>query len=135
MGSRRCRTVHGSIACGGAPTAADRAEVLTFKRYLAGEMDPVEKRAYEGLDGGGASDLQRVARMLAIGEGRGTPAQAREAAGLSVGQAAKLLEWLSARLRSIEAGEAMSSGERAKLLDLYGVQGFADDGAVEVPRG
>ncbi len=130
MRSRRCQDLGGAIVCGGTPTAETRAEVEMFRRYLRGELTGRALRLYTGLDGPEPADLGQVARVMEIAKGGGTVAQAREASGLSVGQAVKLLGWERARLVAIEAGEVMAPTERAALCVLYEVSGF-----VEAPQG
>lgn len=122
---RRCQHVGGAIVCGGTPSATDRAEVDNLRRYLAGEMSPAEVRAFTGLDGDEASDLGRTAAVLEITKGGGTPGQARVAAGLSLGQAAKLLGWSRERLVAVECCGTMSAEERGELAAVYDVAGFA----------
>lgn len=73
-----------------------------------------------------AEDLAKLTRLRAIMEGGGTPGEAREAAGLTIGQAVRILGWSRPRLVAIEDGETMSSIERVKLMALYGVDGFAE---------
>lgn len=104
----------------------DRAEIDAFRRYLGGEMGVMERHAYTVHDAA-ASDLARVARNLEIVAGNGTMAEARDAAGLSVGQAAKLLGVTAAELRSIEAGEVKPTPVlRMTMLTTYAVAGFSD---------
>lgn len=104
----------------------DRGEIDAFRRYLRGDMSVMERHAYTVHDAP-ASDLARVARTLEIVAGNGTMAEAREAAGLSVGQAAKLFGTKAANLRKIEAGEAKPTPQlRVMMLAAYDVADFTD---------
>lgn len=128
MGSRRrhCQSVAGAILCGGPATAEDLAEVERFRRYRSGDMSPAERLAYTSMGGGEPTDLGRVAQIEEIREGHGTFRHAREAAGLSVGQTARLTGWPRARVVELEAGEAPTPEERATLCELFDVAGFVD---------
>lgn len=77
-----------------------------------------------------ADDLAALANVLRITQGGGTMAEAREAAGLSVGQAAKLFGVRARDLRALESGEAKpSNGLRVMMLAAYDVEAFVDDAA------
>lgn len=65
------------------------------------------------------ADLQRVL------DGNATFTEAREAAGLSLGQASKLSGLNLSRLTAIEAGAELTTQEWAILLTLYHVTDFA----------
>jgi hypothetical protein len=101
----------------------DRAEIDTFRRYLRGDMSEMERYAYTVHDAP-ASDLAKVARTLEIAGGRGTVREARETAGLSIGQAMRLVPWDRARMEEIEATGIMSPEEHTALCSLYDVAGF-----------
>lgn len=79
-----------------------------------------------------AEDLARIARVKAIIQGHGTLAEARETAGLSVGQAAKLLGWPRERILALEAGATATTAERGALCDAYDVAGWRDTTSPEV---
>lgn len=101
---------------------ADRGEVDAFRRYLRGDMGEMERHAYASSEG--VSDYSKLARTLEIAAGRGTVREARETAGLSIGQAMTLVPWDRARMEEIEASGIMSPEEHAKLCSLYDVVGF-----------
>lgn len=69
----------------------------------------------------------KIARTLEIAAGRGTIREAREAAGLSLGQAVRLVPWDRAHMEAIEATGVMLPEERAALCSVYGVAGFVDE--------
>lgn len=71
-----------------------------------------------------ATDREKLNRLFDIMEGKGTLAEARSAAGLSIGQAAKFLGWPSDRLRELEAGADPTDAERTALCDAYDVRGW-----------
>ena len=74
-----------------------------------------------------ADDLATLADVLRITQGGGTMTEAREAAGLSVGRAAKLFGVRARDLRALESGEAKPShGLRVMLMAAYGTEGFSD---------
>lgn len=104
----------------------DRAEVDTFRRYLRGDMSEMERHAYTVHDAP-ASDLAKVARTLEIAAGRGTMAEARECAGLSVGQAAKLLSMKVTNLRRVESGDMSPTPALwLMMVTAYDVADFTD---------
>lgn len=112
----------------------DRAEIDLFRRYLRREMSPNERHAYENTERSG--DTKQMLRTLDICAGKGTMAEARDAAGLSVGQAAKLLAVSASDLRRIEAGESRPTPAlRVMMLATYDVVGFVDaPGTSEAPQ-
>ncbi len=61
-----------------------------------------------------------------IATGGGTPAEARAAAGLSLGQAVRETGLERHRLAAIEAGALMTPAEGARLQETYDCAGFAD---------
>lgn len=72
-----------------------------------------------------ADDQAKLRHTVAVIEGGGTYAEAREAAGLSVGQAAQVTAIDRDRLRAIEAGDATpTDAELARLRETYDVAGF-----------
>jgi len=76
-----------------------------------------------------AEDQAKLRRTVAIIGGEGTYAEAREAAGLSVGQAAGVTTIDRARLRAIESGDATpTDDELARLRETYDVAGFVGAG-------
>lgn len=103
----------------------DRAEIDAFRRYLRGDMSETERHAYTFTDN--MTDYAKVARTMEITAGRGTMAEARECAGLSVGQAAKLLGVTAADLRAIESGESKPTAPlRVMMLAAYDAVDFTD---------
>ena len=71
-----------------------------------------------------ATDREKLNRLFDILEGKGTLTEARTAAGLSIGQAAKFLGWPAERLRTLESGAEPTDGERAALCKAYDVEGW-----------
>lgn len=108
--------------CGVAPE--DRETVAQFGRYLRGEMSAREKAAFTGMDGSDPDDIGRVARIMEVERGNGTLAEARETAGLSVGQAATVTGLAKDRLRELEGGAVATDEERRVLCLTYAVDGW-----------
>lgn len=72
------------------------------------------------------ADKAKVRDVLRITSGRGTYREARECAGLSIAQAARLLTLTAADLRAIEAGTSRPSDAlRVMMMAMYDVDGFA----------
>lgn len=70
------------------------------------------------------TDERKMRRLFAIKSGWGELSDAREAAGLSTGQAVKVLGLSRDRLRELEAGADASPDERKALCDAYDVTGW-----------
>lgn len=102
----------------------DRETVAQFGRYLRGEMSAREKAAFTGMDGSDPDDIGRVARIMEVERGNGTLAEARETAGLSVGQAAMVTGLAKDRLRELEGGAVATDEERRVLCLTYAVDGW-----------
>jgi hypothetical protein len=75
-----------------------------------------------------AADREAIARMKRRLAGQLTMTEAREDAGLSLGQAARVTEIPRERLEVLEAGAAPTESERAVLCEAYDVPSFAQDG-------
>ena len=72
-----------------------------------------------------AADMARIARPERIVAGEGTRQEAREAAGLTIPQAGRVLGWHWSRVAAIETGaQAPSVDELAAMAKAYGVAGF-----------
>lgn len=104
---------------------ADVAEVEMFKRYLRGELTGRVRDAYEGRHSVDPADAAKVLRLIEITEGKGTLTEAREAAGLSIGQAATVLGWTRERVRELEAGAVATDAERRAMCLAYDVAGWS----------
>lgn len=72
-------------------------------------------------------DKASLKDVLRVVSGGGTMREAREASGLSAGQAAKMLGLKVDNLRRVEAGEIKPTPMlRVMMLALYDVEGFTD---------
>jgi len=103
----------------------DPAASAELARFLAGGMGAEEEAAYAASAQGDAAKLVRAVR---VSQGHCTIREAREAAGLSVGQAARVLSWPRQRVIDVEGGDAATAGELSALAEAYGVDGFAGAG-------
>lgn len=130
---RGCLHVDGAIVCGGEPSAKDREVIAQFKRYLRGEMSARGKDAFTGADGSSPKDIGRVARIMEVERGNGTLVECRDAAGLSLGQAAMVTGLSRARLTELEAGAAPTNDERQKLCLTYAVDGWIPPREAKAP--
>lgn len=73
------------------------------------------------------ADKALLRDVIRVTDGGGTMREAREHAGLSVGQAAKMLGTKTSTLRAVESGSASPSPMmRVMMLALYDVDGFSD---------
>ena len=102
----------------------DIAELEVFKCYLRGELTGRVRDAYEGRHSVDPADAAKVLRLIEITECKGTLPEARDAAGLSVGQAATVLGWARERIRELEAGAVATDAERRALCLAYDVAGW-----------
>lgn len=74
-----------------------------------------------------ADDKAQLRDVIRVTDGGGTMREAREHAGLSVGQAAKMLGTKVRTLLAVESGSASPSPMmRVMMLALYDVEDFAD---------
>ena len=74
-------------------------------------------------------DKARLRDVIRVTDGCGTMREAREHAGLSVGQSAKMLGIDRGLLAAYEDRALPTPAEvRGRMMDLYEVDGFADDG-------
>lgn len=121
---RNCVHVEGAVVCVAEFAPEDREVIGQFGRYLRGEMSAREKAAFTGMDGGDADDLGRVARIMEVEKGNGTLAECRDAAGLSLGQAATVTGLSRERLRALEGGAEATDEERRTLCLAYAVDGW-----------
>ena len=69
-------------------------------------------------------DETRLSKLFAIVAGHGTLREAREAAGLTIGQASRVLGWSRDRIAAMEDGAEPTEVERAAMLEAYGVDGW-----------
>lgn len=69
-------------------------------------------------------DEARLNKLFAIVAGHGTLREAREAAGLTLGQASRVLGWPRERIAALEDGAEPTDTERSILLDAYDVEGW-----------
>lgn len=75
------------------------------------------------------ADKALLRDVIRVTDGGGTMREAREHAGLSVGQAAKMLGIDRGMLAAYEDCALPTPAEvRKRMMDLYDVDGFADDG-------
>lgn len=70
-------------------------------------------------------DADKLRAVLRVADGGGSPAECREAAGLSLGQAAKVTGLARERIEAIEQGEFATAQEFALLTTAYDVPGWA----------
>jgi len=70
-------------------------------------------------------DAAKIRDMLRVTGGGGSPSECREAAGLTVGQAAKVAGVPRERIEAIEQGAEATAEEFAKLTTAYNVPGWA----------
>lgn len=74
-----------------------------------------------------ADDKQQLRDVLRVTEGGGTMREAREHAGLSVGQAAKVLGTPRDHLRAVENGETRDDLLVRRMRKAYGVERMTDE--------
>lgn len=97
----------------------EQVSELRAQRDASHRREEALRRAAEG------STVPPAGWEVAVIEGGGTYAEAREAAGLSVGQATQVTAIDRDRLRAIEAGDATpTDAELARLRETYDVAGF-----------
>jgi hypothetical protein len=70
-------------------------------------------------------DAAKLQDLLRVTGGGGSPVECREAAGLSLGQAAKVTGLARERIEAIEQGAEATAEEFAKLTTAYDVPGWA----------
>jgi hypothetical protein len=80
-------------------------------------------------------DQRKIDRILRIVAGGGTVAEAREASGLSAGQARRVLGFTRERMAALESGATPTAREYAMMAEAFGTEGFtvAHDGG-EMPE-
>lgn len=72
------------------------------------------------------ADKQHLRDVLRVVDGGGTMREAREHAGLSLGQAAKVLHTTRDHLRAVENGEARDDLLVRRMMAAYDAKGFTD---------
>jgi len=72
------------------------------------------------------ADKARLRDVIRVTDGGGTMREAREHAGLSVGQAALLLRTNAAHLRAVERGDARDDLLVRRMCKVYVAKGFTD---------
>lgn len=69
-------------------------------------------------------DKERLLNLFDIIDGHGTLRDARQVAGLTINQAAKVLAWPRERILALEDGAEATKAERAALCEAYDVKGW-----------